>query len=61
MNDRAPVVMCKHNPPYYRDYVEQYGMEKGRRDSLAFAYDVPETREEADRILGRKRAKKTRK
>lgn len=40
--DRAPVTMCKHNPPYYQDYVERYGMVKARRDSVAFAYDVPE-------------------
>jgi GNAT superfamily N-acetyltransferase len=38
--DRRPVVMCAHNPPYYPEFAEQYGMKKARRDSLAFAYDT---------------------
>jgi GNAT superfamily N-acetyltransferase len=42
--DRPPVIMCGHNPPYYPAFIERYGFRKGRRDSLAFAYDltVPE-------------------
>jgi GNAT superfamily N-acetyltransferase len=38
--ERRPVVMCGHNPPYYPEFVERYGMRKARRDSLAFAYDM---------------------
>jgi GNAT superfamily N-acetyltransferase len=41
--DRPPVIMCKHNPPYYQGFVERFGMVKARRDSLAFAYDVPDS------------------
>lgn len=37
--DRPAVVMCAHNPPYYPALVERYGFLKGRRDSLAFAFD----------------------
>ncbi len=45
--DRPPVVMCAHNPPYYPEFAERYGMQKARRDSLAFAYDVPKDRSQA--------------
>lgn len=45
--ERRPVVMCGHNPPYYPEFVERYGMQKARRDSLAFAYDIPEDRSQA--------------
>lgn len=38
--DRPPVVMCGHNPRYYPEFAERYGFQKGRRDSLAFAYDL---------------------
>jgi len=37
-----PAVMCGHNPPYYPQFVEHYGMTKARRDSLAFYAEAPE-------------------
>ena len=60
--ERRPVVMCGHNPPYYPEFAERYGMKKARRDSLAFAYDIPEDPSQAvpeklRRVIERLRAR----
>jgi GNAT superfamily N-acetyltransferase len=34
--DRPPVLLCGHTPPYYREFVEQYGFRGTRGDNLAF-------------------------
>jgi GNAT superfamily N-acetyltransferase len=41
--DRAPALMCGHTPPYYRDFMEQYGFEPARGDNLAYEIDCRET------------------
>lgn len=55
--ERPPVVMCAHNPPYYPEFADRYGLQKARRDSLAFAF-VPQDRSQAmpeklDRVIAK--------
>ena len=38
--DRPPPILCGHNPPYYQDFCERYGMVKRESDNLAYAIDV---------------------
>lgn len=45
--ERPPALMCGHTPPYYAEFAERYGMRKARRDSVAFAYDIPDEPEQA--------------
>lgn len=40
--DFPPMLMTPYNPPYYRDLIEHYGMEK-IKDLFAYHYDVQET------------------
>ncbi len=40
--DFPPMLMTPHNPPYYRDLMEKYGMKK-IKDLYAYIYDVQET------------------
>ena len=35
--DRPPVLLCGHTPPYYQEFVEQYGFSGARGDNLAYA------------------------
>jgi GNAT superfamily N-acetyltransferase len=55
--DRPPALLCGHTPPYYLDFVERYGFQVTRGESLAFAsnlnMDAPEwqrLRRLADRL-----------
>jgi GNAT superfamily N-acetyltransferase len=38
--DRPAPILCGHNPPYYRDFCERYGMVKRESDNLAYAIDI---------------------
>jgi hypothetical protein len=38
--DRPPALLCGHNPPYYRDFCERFGMVKREGDNLAYAIDT---------------------
>lgn len=38
--DRAPVILCGHNPPYYAGFFERYGFTKRHDDGLAYAYEL---------------------
>ena len=38
--DRPAAIMCGHSPPHYQRLFENYGFEKARGDSLAFAVSV---------------------
>ena len=38
--DRQPVILCGHNPPYYKDLFERFGFGKRHDDGLAYAYDL---------------------
>jgi GNAT superfamily N-acetyltransferase len=38
--DRPPPILCSHNPPYYRDFCERFGMGKREADNVAYAMDV---------------------
>jgi GNAT superfamily N-acetyltransferase len=40
--DSAPMLMTPYNPPYYRDLIEKYGMNKAK-DLYAYIYHVRET------------------
>lgn len=40
--DQAPMLMTPHNPPYYSDLMERYGMQKAK-DLYAFIHEVRET------------------
>jgi GNAT superfamily N-acetyltransferase len=59
--DRPPVILCGHTPPYYQEYLEQFGCLPARADNLAFAVDITKDTETlrklaalADRIRRRK-------
>lgn len=59
--DRPAAIMCGHSPSYYRRLFENYGFEKARGDSLAFAVSLlPEENPKLLRLsrlaeLGRRR------
>jgi GNAT superfamily N-acetyltransferase len=38
--DRPPPILCGHNPPYYKDYCERFGMVKRESDNLAYAIAI---------------------
>src|SRR5512136_417285 len=38
--DRPAPILCGHNPPYYVDFCERFGMQKREADNLAYAIDV---------------------
>ena len=38
--DRPPPILCGHNPPYYVDFCERYGLTKRESDNLAYAIDI---------------------
>lgn len=40
--DRPPTLLCGHTPPYYQGFLERFGFQKARGDSLAYAADVDE-------------------
>jgi hypothetical protein len=39
--DKTPILMTPYNPPYYRELMERYGMEKAK-DLYAYICDIPE-------------------
>jgi len=38
--DRPAAILCGHNPPYYVDFCERFGMQKREADNLAYAIDI---------------------
>jgi GNAT superfamily N-acetyltransferase len=38
--DRPPPILCGHNPFYYVDFCERFGLQKRESDNLAYAIDV---------------------
>jgi GNAT superfamily N-acetyltransferase len=38
--DRPPPILCGHNPPYYVNFCERFGMQKREADNLAYELDV---------------------
>ncbi|MGE5248767.1 MAG: GNAT family N-acetyltransferase [Bacteroidota bacterium] len=38
--DRPPALLCGHNPPYYPEYFECFGLQKWNEDGLAYAIDI---------------------
>ncbi len=38
--DRPPAILCGHNPAYYVDFCERFGMQKREADNLAYAIDL---------------------
>jgi len=40
--DRPPALLCGHTPPYYQDFIEQFGFQPARGDNLAYAIDLDE-------------------
>jgi len=38
--DRPAPILCGHNPAYYVDYCERFGMQKREADNLAYAVDL---------------------
>jgi GNAT superfamily N-acetyltransferase len=38
--DRPPAILCGHNPPYYKDFCERFGMVKRESDNLAYRIDI---------------------
>ena len=38
--DRPPAIMCGHTPPYYREYMEEYGFKPARANNVALEIDL---------------------
>jgi GNAT superfamily N-acetyltransferase len=38
--DRPPALLCGHNPPYYGEFCERFGMTKRHADNLAYCADI---------------------
>jgi GNAT superfamily N-acetyltransferase len=38
--DRPPAMLCGHNPPYYKEFCERFGMVKREADNLAYCADI---------------------
>jgi GNAT superfamily N-acetyltransferase len=38
--DRPPALLCGHNPPYYGEFCERFGMTKRHADNLAYGMDI---------------------
>jgi GNAT superfamily N-acetyltransferase len=38
--DRPPPILCGHNPAYYVDFCERFGLAKRESDNLAYAIDI---------------------
>jgi len=38
--DRPPALLCGHTPPYYKDFMEQYGFHPARGQNLAFEIPI---------------------
>ncbi len=41
--DRRPVMMCGHTPPYYLDFMQDFGFQKARAQNVAIGADLGET------------------
>ncbi len=48
--DRPPALLCGHNPPYYREFCERFGLVKRESDNLAYCIDIDPTRPEIRRL-----------
>ena len=40
--DRPPTILCGHTRPYYQRFMERFGFQPARADSLAFAIEMAE-------------------
>jgi GNAT superfamily N-acetyltransferase len=49
--DRPPAVYCGHHPPYYQEFFERYGFEKGGEDGLAYAIDIDLNQPKVQRLM----------
>lgn len=50
-DDRPPVILCGHNPPYYAGFFERYGFGKRHDDGLAYALDLELSNPRIQRIF----------
>lgn len=41
--DRPPALLCGHTPPYYQNFMQDYGLLPARGDNLAFALDLDDS------------------
>ncbi len=48
--DRPPAILCGHNPPYYREFCERFGMVKRESDNLAYCIDIDLDKPEVKRL-----------
>jgi GNAT superfamily N-acetyltransferase len=49
--DHPPALLCGHTPPYYQDFMEQFGFPPARGDNLAYAIDLDEDTPAAQRLF----------
>lgn len=59
--DRPPALLCGHNPPYYKDFCERFGMGKREADNLAYRLEINLAAPEIQRLIrlaGRVRRRK---
>jgi GNAT superfamily N-acetyltransferase len=49
--DRPPAILCGHNPPYYREFCERFGMVKREADNLAYCIDIDLNKPEVKRLV----------
>jgi GNAT superfamily N-acetyltransferase len=48
--DRPPALLCGHNPPYYKEFCERFGMVKRESDNLAYCVDIDLAKPEVRRL-----------
>ncbi len=51
-DDRPPVLLCGHNPPYYAGFFERYGFTKRHDDGLAYAVTLDPNDRKIQRLFG---------
>lgn len=49
--DRPPALLCGHNPPYYPEFFERFGLHKWNEDGLAYAIDINLESPEIQRMM----------
>jgi GNAT superfamily N-acetyltransferase len=48
--DRPPALLCGHNPPYYMEYCDRFGLVKRESDNLAYCIDIDPAKPEVRRL-----------
>jgi GNAT superfamily N-acetyltransferase len=49
--DHPPALLCGHNPPYYAEFYERFGLHKWNEDGLAYCIDLDLNKPEIQRLM----------